>query len=39
MESLIALMCRLFNSEQHLEGSILKSKKEKHEAVEVEMTF
>jgi len=31
MERLVAVMCWLFNSEQHLDRNILKLKKEKHE--------
>jgi hypothetical protein len=39
MERLVAVMCWLFNSEQHLDRNILKLKKEKHEVAEAEMTF
>jgi hypothetical protein len=38
MEKLIPLMCWLFKSEQHLESNRLRLK-EKHQAVEVRMTF
>jgi hypothetical protein len=33
MERLVAVMCWLFNSEQHLDGNILKLKEEKHKVV------
>jgi hypothetical protein len=39
MERLVAVMCWLFNSEQHLDRKILELKEEKHKVVEVEVTF
>jgi hypothetical protein len=38
MERLISVMCWLFKSEQHLEKKTIKLK-ERHEVVEVEVTF
>jgi hypothetical protein len=40
MERLVAVMCWLFNSEQHLDRNILKLKEGKHQVVvEAAVTF
>lgn len=39
MERLVAVMCWLFNGEQHLDRNILNLKEEKHQVLEAAVTF